>query len=160
MGREMRGRFRREGLYVYLWLIHVEIWLKTTKSCKAIILQLKRKISLTSDLSTWLDAWLSSEEGFIICRAQGERKGGTPQKIIKNFKTLGLLWWLRGKESTCQFKRHGFSSQLEKILHASEQLNPWATNYWARALEPGNPNFRSLCSSKREVTGMRSLSTK
>ena len=23
MGREMRGRFKREGIYVYLWLIHV-----------------------------------------------------------------------------------------------------------------------------------------
>ena len=25
MGREMGGRFKREGMYVYLWLIHVEI---------------------------------------------------------------------------------------------------------------------------------------
>jgi len=33
----------REGIYVYLWLIHVEIWQKTTKFCKAIILQLKNK---------------------------------------------------------------------------------------------------------------------
>ena len=24
MGREMGGRFKREGTYVYLWLIHVE----------------------------------------------------------------------------------------------------------------------------------------
>ena len=24
MGREMGGSFKREGLYVYLWLIHVE----------------------------------------------------------------------------------------------------------------------------------------
>ena len=37
----MRGSFRREGTYVYLWLIHVDIWQKTTKFCKAIILQLK-----------------------------------------------------------------------------------------------------------------------
>ena len=27
------------GIYVYLWLIHVEVWQKTTKFCKAIILQ-------------------------------------------------------------------------------------------------------------------------
>ena len=39
MGREMGGRFKREGIYVYLWLIHVEVWQKTTKFCKAIILQ-------------------------------------------------------------------------------------------------------------------------
>ena len=24
MGREMGGRFKRKGVYVYLWLIHVE----------------------------------------------------------------------------------------------------------------------------------------
>ena len=25
MGREIGGRFKREGIYVYLWLIHVEV---------------------------------------------------------------------------------------------------------------------------------------
>ena len=35
--------FKREGIYVYLWLIYVEVWEKTTKFCKAIILQLKKK---------------------------------------------------------------------------------------------------------------------
>ena len=25
VGREMGGRFKREGIYVYIWLIHVEI---------------------------------------------------------------------------------------------------------------------------------------
>ena len=30
MGREMGGRFKREGTYVYLWLIHVDIWQKAT----------------------------------------------------------------------------------------------------------------------------------
>ena len=45
MGRKVGGRFRREGTHVYLWLIHVEIWQKTTKFCKAMILQLKEKIN-------------------------------------------------------------------------------------------------------------------
>ena len=40
MEREMGGRFKKEGTYVHLWPIHVE---KTTKFCKAIILQLKNK---------------------------------------------------------------------------------------------------------------------
>ena len=31
------------GTYVYLWLIHVDVWKKSTQYCKAIILQLKRK---------------------------------------------------------------------------------------------------------------------
>ena len=30
---------------VYLWLIHVDIWKKPTQYCKAIILELKIKIS-------------------------------------------------------------------------------------------------------------------
>ena len=41
MWREMGGSFKREGTYVHLWLIHVDICQKTTKLCKAIILQLK-----------------------------------------------------------------------------------------------------------------------
>ena len=40
-GREVGGSFKKEGIYVYLWLIHVEVWQKTAKFCKAIILQQK-----------------------------------------------------------------------------------------------------------------------
>ena len=43
LGKEMGGRSRREGTWVYLWLIFVYVWQKTTKFCKAIILQLKNK---------------------------------------------------------------------------------------------------------------------
>ena len=42
MGREMGGRFKRDGTYVYLWLIHAEVGWKTAKFYKAIILQLKK----------------------------------------------------------------------------------------------------------------------
>ena len=42
-GEGMRGGFRREGAWIYLWLILVDVWQKTTKFCKAIILQLKKK---------------------------------------------------------------------------------------------------------------------
>ena len=40
IGWKVGGRFK-EGTYVYLWLIHVDIWLKPTQYCKAINLQLK-----------------------------------------------------------------------------------------------------------------------
>ena len=43
MGREMGQRFKGEGTYIYLWLIHVVIWQKPSQFCKAIILQLKQK---------------------------------------------------------------------------------------------------------------------
>ena len=42
-GREAGGRFKREGTYVYLWLIHVDVWQKTANYCKATTLQLKIK---------------------------------------------------------------------------------------------------------------------
>ena len=38
---EVEGRFKREGTYVYLWLIHVDVRQKLIQYCKAIILQLK-----------------------------------------------------------------------------------------------------------------------
>ena len=40
MGWEAGERFKREGAYVHLCLIHVDIWQKL-KFCKAILLQLK-----------------------------------------------------------------------------------------------------------------------
>ena len=41
----MGGRIKREQVYVYLWLIHVAVWQKLTKHCKAIILHFKTKNS-------------------------------------------------------------------------------------------------------------------
>ena len=43
MGREVEGRFKKEGIYVYLWLIHVDVWQKPRQYHKAIILQLKKE---------------------------------------------------------------------------------------------------------------------
>ena len=35
-------------------------------------------------------------------------------------------WWLTGKESTCQFRGHGFDSWSRKIPHVPQQLRPCA----------------------------------
>jgi len=43
-GWQVGGRFKMQGTCMYLWLIHVAIWQKPTKYCKAIILQFKIKI--------------------------------------------------------------------------------------------------------------------
>ena len=54
---------------------------------------------------------------------------------------LGLLWWLCGKESTCQCRRHRFGAWSLKIpstwLGAPKSRG---NNYWACALEPGSWN--------------------
>ena len=36
-GKEVQGG----GSYVFLWLIHVDVWQKPTQHCKAVIFQLK-----------------------------------------------------------------------------------------------------------------------
>ena len=41
MGREVGGMLKKEGIHVYLWLIHADIWQKPTWYYKEIILQLK-----------------------------------------------------------------------------------------------------------------------
>ena len=47
----MGGRSKREGTYVYLWLIHADIWQKPTQYYKAIILQLKMKKKLSLQIT-------------------------------------------------------------------------------------------------------------
>ena len=48
-GWRVGGTFRREGTYVYLWLIHVDAWQNPTEYCKALTLQLK-KISAIAEI--------------------------------------------------------------------------------------------------------------
>ena len=40
-GRWEEG-FKRKGAYVYLWMIHVDVWQKPLQYCNVIILQLKK----------------------------------------------------------------------------------------------------------------------
>ena len=56
---------------------------------------------------------------------------------------VGLPWWLRGKESACQHRRHGFDPWSGKIPHACITMRV-CHNYWVWALEPGSCNYRSL----------------
>ena len=57
---------------------------------------------------------------------------------------MGLAWWLSGKESTRQGRRHRFNSWYGKMPHAAEQPNPVGSNYWACSLESGSRNYWSL----------------
>ena len=88
---------------------------------------------------------------------------------VRNLKTTdGLSWWLSGKESACQCRRHGFDPWSRKILHVAEQLSPCPTtiepvlkssrtttpettchNCWCPStLEPLIHSQRSHCSEK------------
>ena len=46
MGREMGGRFKREGIYVYLWLIHVRFDRKQQNSVKQLSFNKNKLINL------------------------------------------------------------------------------------------------------------------
>ena len=41
-GGRVGGKLKREGMYVYTWLIHSGVQQKLTQHCKAIIVQLKK----------------------------------------------------------------------------------------------------------------------
>ena len=42
-GGEAGRRFKREGTYVYLWLIHADVWQKPTQYCKSNYPSIKNK---------------------------------------------------------------------------------------------------------------------
>ena len=43
---------------------------------------------------------------------------------IQNWKSWGLPWWFRGKESVCQYRRCGFHPWSGRTPLAAEQLSP------------------------------------
>ena len=53
---------------------------------------------------------------------------------------IGLPWWLRGKEFTCQCRKRGFNLWSRKIPYAAE-TKPVHHNYWACAPKPGSHNY-------------------
>ena len=75
-------------------------------------------------------------------RARCKAVTGTPYKGMEGYETrvtedyIGLPWWRSGWESACQCRGHGFEPWSEKILHAAEQLGPWATIAEPARLEP------------------------
>ena len=71
------------------------------------------------------------------------------QKLILKFM-CGLPWWLSGKQSACQCRRHRFDPQSEKNLHATQQLSlcktmdPVLRSPGAVATEPVHPRASAL----------------
>ena len=56
--------------------------------------------------------------------------------LFKNAE-MGLSWWLSGKESTCQCRRHGSIPGLGRS-HMPQAMDH---NYCACALEPRSHNY-------------------
>ena len=87
---EVGVRFKREGTYVYLWLIHVDVQQKTTKFCKAITLQLKKLKKHSAALSQYITV-PHSIHGRMERRV--ERRGkDDPEEGKKQNTNRGCTW--------------------------------------------------------------------
>ena len=53
-----------------------------------------------------------------------EIKSYTRTRTKNKNEGRGLHWWIGGKESICQCRRHRFNPWSRKVPHASEPLSP------------------------------------
>lgn len=83
-----RRSFKREGTYICLWLIPVDIWEKPIQYCEAIILQLKRSKEKQRKETQRPQGCVHSEKG--PCEDTAERWSFASQEE-KPWKTLALF---------------------------------------------------------------------
>ena len=63
------------------------------------------------------------------------KESDTTERLHFHIHTLGLPWWLSGKESTCQCRRHRFNSWVRKL--------PWRRKWQPPPVYlPGKPMDR------------------
>ena len=68
-------------------------------------------------------------------------------------KNMELPWWLSGKDSACQWKRHGFDPWPRKIPHATEQLSLCATTIEPVLLNPLSRTTEARCPRAHAMQG-------
>ena len=127
-GKGGGGRFKREGTYVYLWRIHVDVWQKPTQHCKAIILQLKRNKFLKEREKGLQQAHKGEIGG-------GWREGTSTRGKIPNFLLLRLLWvhFLSPPAYAQIVSIHGFLSLVPHYI--TLLLPPLPSFHWHYFLE-------------------------
>ena len=72
-----------------------------------------------------------------------ERSKKSRRKTLQEPSLSCLSWWLSGKESACQCRRHGFDPWSRKTAHASEKLSLYQC-YWASALGSGTTTTETI----------------
>ena len=63
----------------------------------------------------------------LICPLQNEEKENKSALHYQKITSIRPPWWLRGKASSCQCRRHRLCPWPGKIPHSAEQLDPCAT---------------------------------
>ena len=77
MGYGMGREFRREGKYIYPWLIHVDVWQRPTQYCKAIVCVCAKSLQSYSTLYDSMD-----------CSPPGSSVHGTLQARILEWAAM------------------------------------------------------------------------
>ena len=125
--------------------------------------------------SSWVNSFIFSEKSLLKLKV----KNGMliSESGYQTRWDEGLPWWLSGKESICQCRRHGSAPWSGKTPHATEELSLCTTstepvlwgpgqNYWAcrpqlpkaacpraHALQQEKPPKWDACTTTREKPG-------
>ena len=112
MGRQVGGRFKREGVYLYLWLTHVAIWQKPTQYRKAIILQLKINLSIKNRKEP------ADEEMPALLLVQLPQDAGGQRQVLGEGQSGGHRW-------ETQVQSLGWGDPLERRMATHSSILVW-----------------------------------
>ena len=117
------GRFKREGTYVYLWLIYVDVWQKPTHYCEAIIFQLKinkyekeQKIlkNRTKARAHTHTKYANWSKQVIAATGSMELEHGNPPHSAYTHTSFILEFWCYPKQNTWTIPIDTFFSPINK----------------------------------------------
>ena len=102
--KEVGRGFRMKGTHVYLWLIYIDVWQKTSRYCKVVILQLKqinKKFKNPGGSDGKASARNEGDPGLIpgSGRSPGEGNGNPLQYSCLENSMDGEAWWAAVHES-------------------------------------------------------------
>ena len=91
--------------------------------------QFSEKVQLPDEMTQEYTNWKQPDFSWqvALCSRAKPRKQRTQKMFVKKKWYLGLPWWLSGKESAHQCRRHGFNPLFRKIPHVVGQLSPCTT---------------------------------
>ena len=160
----MGGRCKREGIHVYIWLIHVDVWQKPTKFCKAVTelsfnkKEIKKKKKFVWFLFSWVwVSWHLSSLTFCWVR----ENGGNTVQLWKHyqFSSVQLLSrvqlfatpWIAAIQTSLEFTQthvhrigdaiqpsHLLSSPSSPAPNASQHIVITKLRYFKTLLENSN----------------------
>ena len=108
-----------------LYILYLYSHLKNRQNCSSKIRKKLRLFQISKILGSSLPLDFPCKKHY---RESCSLKWKNNLKLCEGIKiSIGFPWWLKGKESACQCRRHGFNPWSGKFPHAVEQLSPQVT---------------------------------